>query len=331
MTKFNSITIAALMVAALSSTAAEPQIKKSTAQLEFDSYVAQSGSSPARGQLDVLYSADLPRSKENVSKLRQILVKKIPEEEKSALVRMLASMYSKDDSTQSNALIVSDLRSLIRVPERATSRAAILALTRMVYVDDIDELLNYALERKLISSDERYGELAHLLPYAPKKSHSEIMRKIMGSKNRYANDVLAGVLQSKSMVEKLDISARHLLRQSLLVNDPHFPMAIGAVGYIDLIRYAEWLNALAIAEESSGHAAYDEYVIGFLNRKAIDPRKILSFYTSPFGQRVLSRARNNATFAPAKENIKNYVSSFPTDQTIANLATEVLTGFALVR
>ena len=291
----------------------------------FLDYIATKKGSGAVGR-DMIEQAELkglPKTAEHVNLVRTTLASVITEDEKIAMTRLLASLHSPDDVTGMNKQIESDLRSIIYSNQKGSSRAAVLAFARTGYYKDSQAVLSHAKLNGMINKDEYYGELSHILSFAPESDQLAIVSEIKSGKNRYATEILTAFTPSTAVGNKLYPETQSALLQLFLENEPIMPMAIGEIGYVDVIRYANWLHAVALLNNKTSGGKYEDYVLKRLNDNTIDPRKIMAFLVSDEGKSMIQRVGKKSLFDLAIQRIALYSKQLPGSYIMIDFVKEI--------
>lgn len=243
---------------------------------------------------------------------RDALQKSRNDEEAQAIIRIVAAKFDPAINSPENTVIAAILRAEVKGSRKATARGAMFAMSRMGYLPDTIALLQHSRSTGILSKNEYFGELAHLLIYAPSKAQVDIVEQVKLDKNAYASEILASSLSDPKRLEKLTPRAIELLHAHLLAVEPMFPMALSDFGVVDQLRYSNWLNALALTKMPSSVDSYFDTVLSNLDKEMIDPRKVLAYFNSPFGSKVVKDKRFRGRFLNAKNVATEYAESFPT-------------------
>lgn len=138
----------------------------------------------------------------------------------------MAAQYDKANTAGTNALIVQDLRGQAGSSDKNVARAATFALSRLGYVDGIEEVLSAGLS--------------------------------------------SGV-----------------------------------------IRYSNWLQALATVRSSVMNKEGAEFILGKLNDERTEPRKVMAFFASEYAKKVVTTINQRARFGVALDRITLYSKQHP--------------------
>lgn len=306
---------------------AENTQRATQAQQLFGEYLAKHRNRgiEARKVLDVIAMNRLPPSAKNVKAIREVLASSVTAEEIVGLARILASQYTLDDKTGSNAAITQDLRGLVRHPRKEVALAAMLSYSRLGYFADTEDLLLQAKVAGVIDDDGYYGELAHLLPYAPSHAQSKMLSKIAAGKNQYATELLATLPENPQVMKRIYPETKHLLLTYLLQNEPGFGIETGVFGMIESIRYAIWLHAVATIRSETSNNKYADVVLGYLNDPKIDARKIMAFLTSTKGKLLIATLAQPQLFEKARTSVVTYSKQYPQNEMMREAVQDITT------
>lgn len=295
------------------------------AQNLFDQYHTKyrNGGLEGRKILERVQARGLEKTAENVKSIRSVLSSKVTNDEKVVLARILGSLYTHDNKTGMNNAIAGDLRGLTYSGQKDVARTATLAFSRMGYFPDSNEVLLYAQKHSLINSDEYYGELAHIMPFAPAVDQIAIVSNIRNGKSRYAAEILAFLPRNPETMKKLYPETQKMLLSVLKDNEPEFTQAIGEFGFTDAIRYATWLHSVALLSSANSQAKYSEVVLAHLNNEKTDPRKIMAFLAENEGKRLINDMGQRAPFENALQRITLYSKQLPDNIHMKELVQDI--------
>lgn len=295
--------------------AATPKLTQSESEAnsmlrEYASKHKGSGST-GHNMLEIISTKGLPRTAENVNLVRSTLASAVTDDERVELARILGQLHSENDAHGLNKQIETDLKSMISANRGQSSRAATFAYVRSGYNRDSLSVLGQAKSKKMLDNNEYYGELAHLFNFAASDDQIAILSEIDSSKNRYGMEILASGLQSGSGDVKATPEVKAALVALLNKNEPMMPMAIGEFGYVDSIRYTNWLHKVSMLQAQATGTAYETLVLNRLNSDAIDPRKIMAFLISDEGDQFIRKVGKKAAFDPMMQKISIYSKQLP--------------------
>lgn len=306
---------------------AENTQRAAQAQQLFGEYLAKHRGRgiEARKVLDAVAINRLPSSAANVKAIREALASTVTAEEKVGLARILASQYTLDDKMGFNTAITQDLRGLIHHPRKEVASAAMFSYSRLGYFADTEDLLLQAKEVGAIDEDGYYGELAHVLPYAPSHAQSRILSKIATGKNQYSSEILATLPDNPEVMKRIYPETKRLLLTHLLQNEPGFSIETGVFGMIESIRYATWLHAIAALRSETANTKYADVVLGYLNDEKIDPRKIMAFLISTEGKLLIARLAQPQLFEKARSSAVMYSKQYPQNEMMREAVQDITT------
>ena len=237
------------------------------------------GAQGAEALLRVQALGRLATTPENANALRALLASRVTRQEKVALVPLLARQHAPNDPTGMNRLIVSDLRQLCAASDEELARAAVFALSRSGFYPDSEAVLLAARNNGVLDVDGYYGEIAHLVIYASGEDQARLVRTLRAGTNRYSADIAFNVFNSAR--PRFGSAARTELLAFAEAMEPKFGVMASQYDYIEGLRYADWLLALAALKfpDSPNNAA--EFVMATVDQPLIDPRKIAAVLISP--------------------------------------------------
>lgn len=273
--------------------------------------------------MDAIHAAGLAKTAENAQVVHNLLASDVTAEEKVGLARILGSLYTYDNKTGLNAVIVQDLRNLVYTGPKEVATAAVLAFSRMAYFKDSQTVLRHAKDNGYIDADTYYGELAHKFPYAPPSDQPGLIAEIKRGKNRYAAEILASQLEDAQILATSFPETQRTLKQHLEENEPDMPQALGEYGVIEAIRYAYWLHAVAALSASIQDASYNEVVFTHLNGDKTDPRKIMAFLNSARGKIFISNVGRKTLFEDALKRVTLHSMQLPQNTLMRDAVKEI--------
>lgn len=290
----------------------------------FDQYKAgmQGRGMAARMQLEGVSVNGIAQTPENVRSVRALLASRVTAEEKGALVRILGRLYTRDDVTGMNTVIVQDLKGFVNAGEKDVALAAVLVFSRLAYFPDSSEVLWQAKSRGVIDDDGYYGELAHLVAVAPADAQNALVRRIGEGKNPYAMEILVSSCCSPNQLARMYPETRSALLGALEENEPGFSMALGEFGMIEAIRYAAWLQAFALLGSHGDNAKYVQLVMTRLSDERLDPRKAMAFLASSQGKALIRDVGKKSAFSMLLERIELYSRQLPQNELMKEMVRD---------
>jgi len=245
-----------------------------------------------RNALDEIHFKGVPTTAQSVDIARSLLNSgRLSPDEKISMIRILASLHNRDNSTGANNDIALDLKMLATDPNKQVAGEAAISYARLEYLPGTELVLKKGLENGALSTDTYYQEIAHLIPSAPPEKQKEFLAEIRASSNRLATDVLMLALNSGE-----EFNAASFLRSSedmaklLRANEPKFDYGVGQLGGIDAVRYKEWVRASATIESQKTGRNMDDIIVAKLSEPGTDPRKIMSYLSSSEAMPLLASA-----------------------------------------
>ncbi|HYD60247.1 MAG TPA: hypothetical protein VEC35_07825 [Noviherbaspirillum sp.] len=277
----------------------------------------------AREYLDGAYTNGIAQTPENVHSVRTLLASKVTVEEKAGLVRILGRLYTQNDITGMNAVIVQDLKGLVNSGEKDVARAAALAFSRLAYFRDSSDVLLRARNSGAIDDDGYYGELAHMVAVAPASDQVQLVRRIREGKNKYAMEILASFSRSPQQLARMHPETRSAILGALEENEPAFPMALGEFGLIDAMRYTDWLQSVALLGSNGDNVKYIQLVLVRLGDERLDPRKAMAFLAAPDGKALIREVGKKSAFSGLLERIALYSKQLPQNELMKEMVRDV--------
>lgn len=315
-------------------TAAQPSASASAQALTkgqalFGQYMAQSrGSAQGSAALEEVFANSMPKTAQNSSSLRSLLASKVTTEEKVIVARLLAKQYALGDPTGMNHLILQDLKNLSNSQELPLARAATLAFSRLGYFPDYQDVLLTAKNRGTIEDDTYFGELAHVLAFAPAADQERLAHMLHSSKNEYASQIVAMIVNNAPVASKITSASRAELTVYLEGTEPRFSMALGQFDFVEAVRYSAWLRAVANLKASEFNKQGAEVIMAKLNDGNLDPRKVMAFLVSEFGPGLLSQIGRRTRFDSMLQRITLYSQQHPQNRDMKEIVEQVKIGLS---
>jgi hypothetical protein len=302
-----------------------PPVDFSGGQILLNAYKKKAGTQGAAGRnaIDEIFSKGLAPSADNVKDVRTILAAKVTSDEKLALVRLLGSLHTYDNQSGMNTMIAQDISALARSSQKEIARAAVLTYSRLGYYQDLRELLQYSKDQGNINIDEYYGELAHALRFTPEHEQLSFISEIRDGRNKYAHEILAFIATDRATIQRFYPSTQKETLQTLLLNEPDFPQAIGEYGLIDGIRYSTWLHAVASLTATTSNQSYSEVITTKITVKEIDPRKIMAYLASAEGKTFIKNSDQKDTLNGLVERIAFFSKQLPQNMLMREIVQDI--------
>jgi hypothetical protein len=276
-----------------------------------------------RKMLDGVHATGLGKTADNVKSIRSLLTSAVSNDEKVALARILGSLYTPDDITGMNNVIAQDLKREVYSGQKEVARAGMLAYSRLNYFPDSGDVLLYAKNNGVIDTETYYGELAHLVPYAPANDQFSLVAKIKEGNSPYATEILAFITKNPEVMKKVYPETQKAILATLQNREPKFAQALGEFGLIDAIRYSTWLHSVAVLDSANSNVRYEDAVLSHLNDQWVDPRKIMAFLLSAEGKALIKSIGQSGRLDKALERISLYSKQLPQNIIMRDIVLEV--------
>lgn len=260
-------------------------------------------------KLESLYNKEIDKTSDNMDFLSQTLASS-SSDEKIVAARLLASLYTFGESSDWNAKVKQALRKSIDSTDAKVATNALLRYSRLGFFPDTVELLELHYKSGRLNENDLYGEFAHIFAFAPETQQLQLLEKIRKSKNAYALDIVSARIKDVEFTKTLTSSTRISLQTLLQSNQPRFSVAIGEFSLTEAVIFSDWLHALSLLSALNGTGEYDNVVLANLNGTTSNPKKAISFFSSPEGKAAAKRigkAPLNETF----ERIRNFLKYQP--------------------
>jgi len=206
-------------------------------------------------------------------------------------------------------------------------RALALSHSRLVFDEYTKENLSFAFKSRFLSTDDYYGELAHTMLGAPVSAKSEIIQEIVGSKNRYAAEIIADlVVQS----EKLEVSQQEasMLRKYLNEAEPGFGITSTSFGMIDAIRYEQWLRAATYFESQETASPANILMFNKLISVNTDPRAVVAVLLSSHASNLLNEPAYRTQLIELKQKAEVFIAANPSAYSLQDAGAQISRTFA---
>lgn len=189
------------------------------------------------------------------------------------------------------------------------SRAGNFANTR--------DVLRKALDSKIISEKEYYGELAHMLSISVSEP-GKIVEEILKSGNQYGFEVMLSNLSGHdSLAASIDQRQKSEIFNNLAANKPVIEGYIGDLGLVDVYRYENWMGAMKTF--SSSDANFVLNLNDLINNKITDPREVFGInallYRDGYINKIDESARVKYQFY-----VDEYLRSYPRNKASSHIA-----------
>jgi hypothetical protein len=298
-------------LAAAQSGRPDPFLDKSAGELLQAYNGGLAGSLKGQEYLFGVLDKGLPANDANIAVVRNSLFKAGATDDKVLLMKVLTSMYTPRVRTQANLQIESDVKKLIASGDKRLATAAVFEYSRLAYPTDRYAVLQQAHASKVVNDDSYFGELAHGLRFSTPQDQTQMLDELDRGRNGFGAQVLAATFGSREALAQLSPAARGRLLQILSSSEPGFPMALDSFGSFDVIRYAQWLAAVATMESTVVGNAYADVAMERLTDPRADPRKILAFFGNPEGQRAIAETKDRTRLRVLLTRAQGYANSLP--------------------
>jgi hypothetical protein len=196
-------------------------------------------------------------------------------------------------------------------PDKVVARAATFAFTRLGFLPGLEDVLGNALKTSVIGKDEYFGEIAHVVAFAPPSDQARLAQVLRQSKNLYAAEIVAMVINSAALPATWSNESRAEFGLLLESTEPAFPQALGIYDLAAAVRYSNWLNALATVRSSVLNKEGPEFTLNRLNDPRTEPRKAMAFLSSEYGPRLFQLIDEKARFLAVFDKISLYSKQHP--------------------
>jgi hypothetical protein len=244
-----------------------------------------------RGALDEIDVKGVAATAQSVSLARGLLHGgTLSSDERIPMIRILASLYNRENTTGANDDIALDLKVLASDPDKQVAAQAATSYARLDYLPGTEVVLKKALENGALDTDAYFQELAHLVPSAPLDKKKEFLAEIRAAGSQIGRDVLVMALNSGEEFNAVSfLKTSEDMAEFLRETEPQFGPLVG-LGLGDAVRHTEWLRASAAIESHKTGRSIDEVILARLSRPNTDERKVMSFLISPQAGPMLAAA-----------------------------------------
>lgn len=263
-----------------------------------------------RSALDEIYVKGVPATAESATLARgHLLSGKLSPDEKIPMVRILASLHNRENTTGFNDDIALDLKTLAIDPDKRVAAQAATSYARLDYLPGTESVLKKALENGALDTDAYFQELAHLVPSAPLDKKKEFLAEIRAAGSLIGRDVLVMALNSGEEFNAVSfLKSSEDMAELLRATEPKFGPTVG-LGLGEAVRYTEWLRASATIEAHKTGRSLDEVIVARLGKPLIDERKVMSFLLSPQAGPMLAAAQPGSPVQRLVVGAQNYAAT----------------------
>lgn len=303
--------------------------RSTQAQSMFEQYKTSGRrTAAAEEKLVQILNLQLPRNEVNATAIRSLLASQSGSEEKIGLIRLLAAQYEKTNSSHKNDLIIQDLRVLATSSDKGLARASTFAFTRLGFLPGFEEVLGNALKSSTINDDEYFGEIAHVMAFAPPSDQTRLAKVLRQSKNLYASEIVAMGINSALLPATWTSEARAEFGLLLESTEPTFPQALGLYDLTAAVQYSNWLNALAMVRSSVLNKEGAEFIMSKLNDPRTEPRKAMAFMSSEYAPRLFQLIGEKSRFLIVLNKISLYSKQHPQNRDMGEIVSLVTAKLA---
>jgi hypothetical protein len=273
--------------------------------------------------LDEVHARGIEKTPKNFRAIIDLLKSNVSNEEKISLARMLARFYSDDDANGWNIQVLDELRRLTHSGDKELAKESTLSFSRLGYFADSEDVLLTARNVRNITDEDYYGELTHILPFAPSTRQKAIAETIRSGGNIYPIDIFSAMLPSTEMVKKISPDALAVIKEFVLEHEPKFPQAPEKFGLVDVVRYGEWLKSVAVLSGDNSGRNANNVSLEHISDINTDPRKIIAFLISSDGDKFISAASSSEKFRMMQRSIDIYAAQNAGDNNIQDMASMI--------
>ncbi|VTU38238.1 hypothetical protein RA8CHR_05927 [Variovorax sp. RA8] len=240
------------------------------------------------------------------------------------MIRILASLYNRENTTGANDDIALDLKTLAADPDKKVAgQAAVKYARRVEYQPGTELVLKNALENGALDTDAYFQELAHLIPSAPLGKKKEYLAEIRSAGSLIGRDVLVMALNSGEEFNAVSfLKSSEDMAELLRTTEPEFGPRVG-FGLGGSVRYTEWPRASAAIESHKTGRGMDEVIVARLSQPNTDERKIMSFLLSPQAGPMLAAATPDSPVQKLVAISQVYASQLPGNADMAAMVQAI--------
>jgi hypothetical protein len=277
-----------------------------------------------RGALDEIDVKGVAATPQSVALARALLHGgTLSPDERIPMVRILASLHNRENTTGANDDIALDLKALANDPDKQVAAQAATSYARLDYLPGTEFVLKKALENGALDTDAYFQELAHLVPSAPLDKKKEFLAEIRAAGSLIGRDVLVMALNSGEEFNAVSfLKSSEDMAELLRATEPKFGPHV-ALGLGDAVRYVEWLRASAAIESHNTGRSMDEVIVARLSQPNTDERKIMSFLLSPQAHPVLAAATPDSPVQKLVAISQVYGSQLPGDREMLTMVQAI--------
>lgn len=278
-------------------------------------------------KLDDLVARGIRGTPENINELDRLFKASGNPEEKIRLARLYGSAYFSAEDSVLKEKITQAISDFLRLEtDPAVGRALVLSHSRMFFDEKTQENLEYAYRRNFLSNDDYYGELAHILAGVIGSTRVKVIKELTANHNQYASEIIADYIGNSSGI-KLSKEEVAYLRGYIADGEPKFSGSPTSIGMIDVIRYEQWLKAMAYLENADNSTSPGVVIYNKLTLANVDPRAAIAFLISPYGKTLMEDQKNRAYMDEIRQRAEKYIAQHPSDSSLHQAGIHIVQLF----
>lgn len=173
--------------------------------------------------------------------------------------------------------------------EKAIKRAKLFQRSRSGNDAELRSELKKSFAEGLISSNEYYGELAHMLSVSGNEN-IDVFSEIVDSNNPYGIEVMYSSLAANpGWVRDLEASDRTRIFNKLMEIKPVFSGHVSELGMAEVYRYENWMKSL---ENVYPGRDFETFVYEKIVANAPEPRDFIALKYSGYLKRLRDGSKN---------------------------------------
>lgn len=187
-------------------------------------------------------------------------------------------------------------------------KQAVFSYSREGNFPDTRVRLKKSFDEKILTANEYYGELAHMLSISV-DAPASITKEVLESGNKYGRDVLLGNLGSNlDLPNSISASERNAIFDMVNGAKPELGGGIHELGFSDVFRYEDWLKSLKTY--APDEAIFHKTLENLIQTRMADPREMLALQSAFRDEKFLNHidpiARERYLFY-----ISGYIKDYP--------------------
>ncbi|MEG1281795.1 MAG: hypothetical protein RSD57_15230 [Comamonas sp.] len=190
-------------------------------------------------------------------------------------------------------------------------RNEIFTYSREGNFKDTKKRLKDALDTKIISQKEYYGELAHMLS-VPIENPEIIIKEIVTSSDKYGFEVMISLLSGNNfMAESLPESVKKQIHDDVYNSKPEITGLISNLVLTDIYIYENWIGTLRTFSKND-----DDFIKNLneiISNKITDPREAFGMHSTIKNNNFLEKLNKEAKYKYLYY-INNYIASYPANE-----------------